>query len=323
MRQSVINLKILHQNIKMDFFWSMKYFKKNIAYKLALSVFLLLILTGILPCLISGSRLSSPEISIINENTKLINQPSDSLKIITLNLAHGRGTEFTQLLTPKADIKNNLNTIGKIIYQEKPDIIGFQEADGSSLWSGNFNHVEYISRVGGLSEYFQGFHINTPGLRYGTAIASRETMTDQTAQTFRTIPFLPPKGFSAVSIKWPDKNKPVTDIIVIHLDFLSESIRNQQIENIASFMKSRKNNRFIVMGDFNSSWENRDSSVRQICSLMNLHAYEPFKNQPSFPLSGKRIDWILISGHFKFISYKVSEQQMSDHLAVIAEIGLN
>jgi endonuclease/exonuclease/phosphatase (EEP) superfamily protein YafD len=43
----------------------------------------------------------------------------------------------------------------------------------------------------------------------------------------------------------------------------------------------------------------------------------------TFARFGHRLDWVLISPGFTFHSYKVIEDKVSDHRAVVAELALN
>lgn len=57
---------------------------------------------------------------------------TNTLRIMTLNLAHGRGDNFHQLLISNAQIKNNLDNIIKISQREAPHVLAVQEADISA-----------------------------------------------------------------------------------------------------------------------------------------------------------------------------------------------
>ncbi len=51
------------------------------------------------------------------------------IKVLSLNLAHGRGTAFNQLFVTTGQITKNLNDIAEFLETESPDIIALQEAD--------------------------------------------------------------------------------------------------------------------------------------------------------------------------------------------------
>ena len=73
-----------------------------------------------------------------------------TLKVVTLNLAHGRKDAWHQALLRRAAIQANLDEVVRILRQEQPDVVALQEADGPSLWSGRFDHVAYLSEKAGI-----------------------------------------------------------------------------------------------------------------------------------------------------------------------------
>ena len=79
----------------------------------------------------------------------------------------------------------------------------------------------------------------------------------------------------------------------------------------------------IIMGDFNSDWQAEASAVRRLAEGLDLQAYEPEgKDLATFRSRNTRLDWVLISEEMKFISYRVLPERVSDHSAILAEIGL-
>jgi len=60
---------------------------------------------------------------------------ASTLKVMTLNIAHGRSTGFHQLLQSRSTVVRNLDHIRAVLSREKPDLLGLQEADGPSFWS--------------------------------------------------------------------------------------------------------------------------------------------------------------------------------------------
>jgi len=298
--------------------------KKSLFYKLCGLFFVVLISASILPYMISGSSKSTPEIIEISKNRNIqeSHDYTETIKIMTLNIAHGRGTDFNQLFVSQKQIDTNIEHISRVLLREKPHIVGFQEADGPSFWSGKKDHINQIAEKSGLYTFFHGYHIKAPYLAYGTAMASIFNIENPAYVTFSPSAFSPPKGFSVGSFNWPGTQQ-LIDVIILHLDFISDSKRKAQIEEITSFIESRTKRPVIAMGDFNSSWNNKDSSVKKICSDLNLSAYNPDdKSLSSFPLTDKRLDWILISNQLEFVSYKTLQDNVSDHFGVISEIRL-
>ncbi|HIM08203.1 MAG TPA: hypothetical protein EYG49_06660 [Gammaproteobacteria bacterium] len=264
--------------------------------------------------------------SNITEQSGLINKIPQhnnvrSLTFMTLNIAHGRKNKFHQALLNKNKIKENLNDIIRIFIRETPYVVALQETDGPSFWSGNFNHVEYLSTQASFNSNFQGYHVNNFGLHYGTAILASSKLEYSKSHTLTHHSFISlPKGFVLSTIKWPSEHNLYIDVISVHLDFLLDSVRQKQIEEIVSVMKER-NNPIILMGDLNA--DSSSSAFNYLIDNLNLKTYELNKiGLETFSRSNKRIDWILISKEMEFISYKVINDKLSDHNAVISEIAL-
>ena len=253
-----------------------------------------------------------------------INAGSHStLRVLTLNVAHGRGEAFHQLLQKSAETVQNLNEISAMLKREKADVVALQEADGPSYWSGNFHHVDYLARQAVFSNAVSGMHVDGLGLAYGTALLSKRELRHAEAVTFNPDLATTPKGFVVSTIDWPGQQSVQVDVVSLHLDFSSENIRRQQALELTEFMRDR-NRPMIVMGDFNADWGGKDEAVQLIATGLSLNAYDPAgKGQITFPNHNRRLDWILISGDLEFREYQVIADAVSDHRGVLAELGMN
>ena len=241
------------------------------------------------------------------------------LKIVTLNIAHGRGEGFHQLLQRPAITRTNLDTIAALLKNTGADVIALQEADGPSFWSGNFDHVGYIADKATLRESVHGVHANRMGLSYGTALMTNLGLSNPKAVTFDPAVTPVPKGFVISTINWPGNPSIEVDVVSIHLDFASKSIRQKQAMELIATVKDRKRP-VVIMGDFNAEWH-EDSIVQRISRALSLSAYNPGESGlETFPTLGKRLDWILVSPGIEFRSYQVIPETVSDHLGVVAEL---
>jgi len=244
--------------------------------------------------------------------------PSE-LSILTLNMAHGRNNSFHQLFLSKSDIENNLKKISDRIKRINPDIVALQEVDNASFWSGNFNHIDYLAQQIPMGFSVQGEHVKGIGLAYGTAILSNLVITKGASLSFQPSILTPAKGVVLATINPNHPDHHIT-FVSVHFDFLSQSLRTQQAENLAEFIK-KSPHPLIIAGDMNSTWENQQSVVKQLCEKLNLHVYHPLSEKtPTFPFTGKRIDWILVSKSLTFTHYGVIEQTLSDHKAVLIKV---
>jgi endonuclease/exonuclease/phosphatase family metal-dependent hydrolase len=244
------------------------------------------------------------------------------LKVMTLNMAHGRGDSFHQLLQTTDTTLGNLDAIAVMLNREQPDVIALQEADGPSFWSGNFNHLAYLAERSPYSWAVNGRQVEGAGLAYGTALLSSFELQQPQAITFDPSLAMIRKGFVVSTIDWPGQPELKVDIVSVHLDFSSEFTRRQQARELIAVMQDR-GRPMIVMGDLNTDWYHEDSTVRLLVDELDLDAHSPeVQGQETFPLSGKRLDWILLSGELEFSSYRVVTDVLSDHRGVVAEVVL-
>jgi len=242
---------------------------------------------------------------------------------MTLNVAHGRGTSFHQLLEHSAEIVKNLDSICKLMNQAAPGIVAFQEIDGPSFWSGNFNHVEYLASHSMFTRSIQASHVNAMRLSYGTALISRQEMSNPQAVTFNPLLTLVPTGFVVSTISWPGRDSIDIDVVSVHLDFMSGWVRKKQADELIAVLRAR-NNHVIIMGDLNSGWLPQDSAPQYLVEKLGLKAYQPENSKLiTFPLLGRRLDWVLISAGLEFSSYEVIGTDISDHRGVLAELTLS
>ncbi|NYT46558.1 MAG: hypothetical protein H0A75_01520 [Candidatus Methanofishera endochildressiae] len=86
--------------------------------------------------------------SFPEDNTMSHNLISHSgvLRLVSLNVAHGRKDATNQLLVSKGQIQQNLKEIANTLVKQDADVVALQEADGPSSWSGSFDHVEFIAK---------------------------------------------------------------------------------------------------------------------------------------------------------------------------------
>ena len=184
------------------------------------------------------------------------------LKVMTLNVAHGRKLARHQSLLSRSVIEGNLADIAGVIRHEQPDIVAFQEADGPSFWSGNFDHVAHVGNLAEVDHHFRGAHVairaRNTHLAYGTAMLSRWPLNETQSHAFAPSPPTPTKGFVVGSVKLPGSGRTI-DVVSIHLDFLSKRQRNKQIGQLIDQVAERENP-LIVLGDMNCGWKRNNGS---------------------------------------------------------------
>ena len=241
----------------------------------------------------------------------------DSLRIATLNIAHGRKDSFSQFFLSKKTIQKNLDDIAQMLNKHQPQLIALQEADTTE----SFNHVKYLASKTQYPWQAQANNVNMGFIAYGTALLSALPLTQSVQHTFASSWPTFNKGFVLAQIHWPSAdNKTIRkiDIISVHLDFSRQSVRKQQIKEMLDIISAR-NNPTIIMGDFNSEWLSEESAIKSLSTSSRFSTYQPEKNAYK-TYKDKRLDWILMTKELEFTDYKVLPDILSDHAMVIAEV---
>lgn len=299
-------------------------FKRLGAVALGMTFIVAALAVGV-PLWTSGPTIASwqPESQIARDELSGVSEPqaAPSLKVMTLNLAHGRADGAHQALLGREAIEENLDHVAAVLRREQPAVVALQEADGPSVWSGRFDQVKYVAEAGGYSHHFRGEHVKGLRLSYGTALIARMPLANTASQTFAPTPPTFSKGFVVGTFLWPLTDVQVI-VVSVHLDFARRSVRESQIREMIDLLAG-KGAPLIVMGDFNCRWTSREETIRTLAAELDLHAYEPTQDEPAtFPSTGNRLDWILISSELQFVRHDVIADVLSDHRAVLAEIEL-
>ncbi len=288
------------------------------------AVALVLAVAGLyaLPVMIRGPTDVVSQAPSANPSAAPTEAPAATIRVMTLNLAHGRAAGVHQAFEKRATIEANLDKVGEVLRRERPDLAAFQEADGPSVWSGKFNHVEYLARAAEYPHFFRGEHVRGLGLSYGTALVSRLPLAGAASHTFAASPPTPPKGFVAARVTWPGRPGLRLNVVSVHLDFFGKSVRKKQVAELAEHL-ARRAGPTIVLGDFNSEWSDRQGAVRLLAERLKLRAHQPAAaGMETFPTTGRRLDWILISPPLEFLEYRTLPDAVSDHRAVVAVLGI-
>ncbi len=254
---------------------------------------------------------------ILEKRARQIHNHSGSIRVMSLNLAHGMHSYIP--FRGRPGIRKVLDGVISLIEELEPDIVAFQEAEGRSVWTGRFHHLAYITQHSDFEYSIMGEHMDRLLFSYGTAIMARTTLTHPGSTKFRLGRPCFPKGFVYGGIHLEDFGD--IDIASCHLDPMGRKNRLKQAEIICDVL-GRRNRPLILTGDFNCTWQKADSALRMITERLELLPYKPESRMPTHPSTGRRLDWILISGGLKFESYEQIDAGLSDHLPVVAEIGV-
>ncbi len=251
-------------------------------------------------------------------------RPDDALRLVTLNLAHGRGPRQTHVRRPR--LENNLLGVAHALRDLVPDVVALQEADGPSTWSGNFDHVAKLSDLTQLSNHFRGDH-NPFGSRRlklasGTALLARHYLRSLRSHRFADN-WRDTKGVVLATIEVPQWSGRALDVASVHLDFLTKSVRQRQIGTLARLL-GRRRHPLVVLGDLNCCYHREPESLELLGRALGVRAFDPHSHSPTYPARRprRRLDWILISEELDFGGYGTLPVWCSDHLPVAADLVL-
>ena len=251
---------------------------------------------------------------------------STSIRAVTLNVAHGRKDGRNQMLLGEETIRSNLVDVADFLDRSEADVIALQEVDAESKWSGKFNHLDFLSDNSAFVCSYHGLHASGRMYDFGTALLAQTPFSDSFTHSFKPSWPTTTKGFSFAALDWnPGGALPeptVVNFVSVHLDFSRRSVRRSQVEEMVAAL-SQIEGPMVMMGDFNTDWEAKESSLKSLAEQLNLSAFKPLaEGLSTYGKKGARLDWILISDDLEFSDYSVLPEVMSDHYAVAAEIVL-
>ncbi len=238
-----------------------------------------------------------------------------SLRVMSLNVAHGRGERFSQYLVRRAEHEAYLDGAGDLVRSHAPHVVALQEVDGPSWPTGRFDHLARLAAASRKARSVRGTHVDLPGLRYGASLLGDVELTEASSHTFgRTLPS-PPKGF--VVARTTLDGRPV-DVVSVHLDFASRWARGRQVRQLAQVVRDR-GHPVVLLGDFNMGWDAH--AMQWLVDELQLHTVDPEVPLVTFPSTGDRLDWVLASPELTFVSHDVVDTPVSDHRAVVGALA--
>jgi endonuclease/exonuclease/phosphatase family metal-dependent hydrolase len=251
---------------------------------------------------------------------------STTLKVLTLNLAHGRGLGMNQMLQKEGTTRDNLARVADLLRYANADVVALQEADAPSRWSGGFDHVQTLAEAADYPCVEHAPHAQSRMYSFGTALLSRHAFADILAHDFQPSWPTTTKGFLLGTLLWNPGNsldQPLeVNVISVHLDFSRKKVRDAQIAEMSAALKGYEPP-VVVMGDFNTDWQKDNSALKRIADEAGLVAWDPLgEGQGTYKKGKKRLDWILVSEDLVIESHGASPVDVSDHRAVIAELSI-
>lgn len=253
------------------------------------------------------------------------------LRLVTFNIAHGRGLAPIQGFTSPQKLKANLRKIARLIGELKPDVVALQEVDERSLWAGNFDHLEYLRLHTGFKHAVFGIHNRRPGLlnlSYGNAVLSRYPIVASETVVFGTRR-VGEKGFLFTEI---DVGGQLVPLVNMHLHFSSRLQRIRQIGRLLAWLtekqrsaRSRWRVPAIVCGDMNNPGTSADATATLLSHLSDYGEYvlHPATGRtfPS-PLPGRLLDFVFLPSMCVVENCEIVRCFLSDHRPVLVDFSL-
>jgi len=257
--------------------------------------------------------------------------PSQRLRLVTFNIAHGRGLTPIQGLTSLRKLRMNLRRIADLLGTLGADLVALQEIDECSVWAGSFDQLDYLRAHAGFPHAAFGINNRRAGLVnlcYGNAILSRFPICET-----ETIAFgkrkLGEKGFLFAEI---DVGGRIVPMVNLHLHFGSRRKRLLQLDHLVTWLRGKERERGcgwavppIVCGDFNNP-DTRDDATAAL--LSHLSDYGDYALHPLMgltfpsPLPRRALDFVFIPPGCKLVRSEVVRSFLSDHRPVMVEFSV-
>ncbi|MDR1281943.1 MAG: endonuclease/exonuclease/phosphatase family protein [Opitutaceae bacterium] len=254
------------------------------------------------------------------------------LRIVTYNIAHGRGLVPIQGLASRRQVRRNLLKISCLLATLKPDIVALQEIDENSRWAGNFDHLELLRRAGRFPHAVFGVHNRREGLfnlNYGNAILSRHPIVE-----WETMPFgqrkVGEKGFLFAEVDVGGQRVPVVNL---HLHYRSRRHRLDQVDKVFDYLEAREQTTGpgwamppVVCGDFNAADSPQDATSSLLSQMDHFGGYalHPADGKRTFPspLPSRLLDFVLVPEQQRVTRSEVVRSFLSDHRPVLVEMEI-
>ncbi|HEX3729280.1 MAG TPA: endonuclease/exonuclease/phosphatase family protein [Opitutaceae bacterium] len=257
--------------------------------------------------------------------------PVIRLRLVTFNIAHGRGLTPIQGLTSPRKLRLNLRKIAALLHRLSPDVVALQEIDECSGWAGNFDHLDYL-RVH-TSFPFAAFGINNRRagmlkLCYGNALLSRHALIETETVVFgqRRVG---EKGFLFAELDVRGRCVPVVNL---HFHFGSRERRLRQLDQLLDWLRLKQRSRAahwsippLICGDFNNPSHHDDATAALLGHLAEYGDYQAHpQNAPTFPspVPRRTLDFVFVPAPCRQVRCEVIRSFLSDHRPVMVELAI-
>lgn len=253
------------------------------------------------------------------------------LRIVTYNIAHGRGLRPIQGLQSRRSMRAHLQRLAALLGSLDADVVALQEIDERSRWAGNLDQVTYLQEHAGFAHALFGRTTLREGifnLSYGNAFLSRHPLLEGEAITFgrKTVG---EKGFLFAELKIGPLTVPLLNL---HLNYRSRASRLDQVGQVFRYLEKQHNTRAplwsvppLVCGDFNTARHASDATASLMQELKCFGAYSLLPaggNTFPSPLPTRALDFVMVPAEIQVERSEVVRSWLSDHRPVLVELTL-
>ena len=250
----------------------------------------------------------------------------DTLRVMTLNVAHGARRPWPAALVRQRTLARNLDAIAALVRRTAADVVALQEIDRACAFSKNVDHYDWIARGAEMP-----FHLHAPhgrreslGMLHGHALLSRHPLDGAEDRRFARR-LCHDKGFVAATVTTPALRGRAIDVVSVHLEPFAPGVRRAQILELAAALGARRERTgrpLVVMGDMNTGYGDATRGVGLLASELGLRAWRPDEKLPTYSASLPlvRFDWVLASPELSIVACSTLPDVVSDHAAVVADI---
>lgn len=252
-------------------------------------------------------------------------------RLVTLNIAHGRGLNPIQGTSSAERLRSNLRRIAALLRRINPDVVALQEIDQRSVWAGNFDQLDYLGQHTGMAYSVFGVHNRREGrinLAYGNAVLSRHPILNSETVSFGQSR-VGEKGFIYVNIEVPGGHLPLVNL---HLHYRSRAKRFVQMDRLLEFLQEKKATHGgtwptlpIVCGDFNTPQSPADVTGALQAHLNELGDYTLHPRRGcTFPSVWpvRLLDFVYLPPRAQRPRSRVLRSLVSDHRPVLVDFYL-
>lgn len=243
------------------------------------------------------------------------NKSSNSFRVVSFNIAHGRAKSLHQILTSKKQINQNCREIGNFLVNTNADIVLLQEIDFRSFWSNHLHQSKIINHAQEFPYFCDGNHnISNQyvSLEYGNALLSKHQIIDNLHFSFEKK-YLGGKGYQKACIQL--QNKSIT-VFNLHLHPISNKIKAKQLQILGEVIENTPKP-FLIGGDFNMKL---NSKILQNF-INDFELLAPMQPLPTFQFLNmkKQIDFIFGSNDIQWQAANVPDVKLSDHYPLVQD----